>query len=367
VQRLKLRQGRKRIRLSFYLSVEITRRKLNERTFKKHYESRNYEFVKMKKTIFMIIFMFLLFLSSLLSQENKLQVTAARAYIYADPSIDSSIVETVVKGTVLNQISPGKIQFVWYRVSYYSKKRSNVIIGYIQTSSVEIIGGAPQISREERQKPKIKRKNPPVISAPLQRKTYAPKKFKIGPISGLGFLAGYAMPAASNYSNGLNYGGNICLGITKNLSIELKGLRFQSDVEGDPEALSKGKLSVMPIQLSIQLRLPVTGRFLPYLLGGGGYYLNRFNIDEEITDAWDALGFDLEEKAENAIGYHFGAGIDLFITKNIALNADIRYCLAKIKCSWTLTDQIIGTKTSGDIEDLNLNSLIFGGGLKFYF
>jgi opacity protein-like surface antigen len=339
---------------------------LDERKFKKHYESRNYEYVKMKKTIFMIIPMFLLFLSSLFSQENKLQVTAARAYIYADPSIDSSIVETVEKGTVLNQISPGKIRFVWYRVSYYSKKRSNVVLGYIQTSSVEIIEGTPQISREESQKPKIKQKNPPAISVP-QRKTYLPRKFKIGPKSGLGFLAGYAMPAASNYSNGFNYGGNICLGITKNVSIELKGLRFQSDVEGDPEALSKGKLSVMPIQLSIQLRFPVSGRFSPYLLGGGGYYLNRFNIDEEITDAWDDLGFDIEEKAENAIGYHLGAGIDLFITNNIALNADIRYCLAKIKGSWTLTDQVIGTKTSGDIEDLDFNSLILGGGLKFYF
>jgi len=138
-------------------------------------------------------------------------------------------------------------------------------------------------------------------------------------------------------------------------------------VEGDPEALSKGKLSVMPIQLSIQARFPISWRFLPYLVGGGGYYLNRFNLDQEITDAWDALGFDIEEKVENAIGYHIGAGIDLFISKNIALNADVRYFITKIKGSWTLTDQIIGTETSGDLEDLNLNSLVFGGGLKFYF
>lgn len=95
--------------------------------------------------------------------------------------------------------------------------------------------------------------------------------------------------------------------------------------------------------------------------------MNRFNLDEQITDTWDALGFDIEEKVENAIGYHLGAGIDLFITKNIALNADVRYCIAKIKGSWILTDQAIGASTSGDIEDLNLNSLIFGGGLKFYF
>jgi len=326
--------------------------------------------------------MFLLFLSSsLLSQENKLQVTATRAYIYTDANINSSIIETVEKGTILNQISPGKIGYIWYRVSYYSKKRSNVVLGFIQTSSVEITQGAPKITEEERAKPKIKEKKPTVIPVsrskiiekkptviPVSRKkTYVPRKFKTGPKSGVGFLAGYAMPAENNYSSGLEYGGNICLGITKNVSIELKGLSFQSDVEGNPEALSKGKLSVMPIQLSIQARFPISWRFLPYFVGGGGYYLNRFNLDQEIIDAWDALGFDLEEKVENAIGYHFGAGIDLFITKNIALNADIRYFITTIKGSWTLTDQIIGTENSGSLEALNLNSLIFGGGLKFYF
>jgi len=321
----------------------------------------------MKKTIFMLFPMFLLFLSSLLlSQENKLQVTATRAYIYADANINSPIVETVQKGTILNHISAGKIGYIWYRVSYYSKKKSTVVLGFIQASSVKVIEGAPKTARKERQKPKIIQKKQ-IFNPVSPSRTYAPKKFKLGPKSGVGFLAGYAMPAENNYSSGLKYGGNICLGITKNISIELKGMSFQSDVEGDPEALSKGKLSVMPIQLSIQARFPISWRFLPYLLGGGGYYLNRFNLDQEIIDAWDALGFDLEEKVENAIGYHFGAGIDLFITKNIALNADIRYFIAKIKGSWTLTDQIIGAENSGSLEDLNLNSLIFGGGLKFYF
>jgi len=109
----------------------------------------------MKKTIFMFFPMFLLFSSSLLfSQENKLQVTATRAYIYTDASVSSSIIESVEKGTILNQLSPGKIRFIWYRVSYYSKKKSTVVVGFIQISSVEIMRGAPKIAQEKRQKPK---------------------------------------------------------------------------------------------------------------------------------------------------------------------------------------------------------------------
>jgi outer membrane protein W len=326
----------------------------------------------MKKTIFMFFPLFLLFSSSLLlSQQNKLKVTAARAYIYTDANINSSIVETVKKGTILNQISPGKIRFVWYRVSYYSEKRSTVVVGFIQTSSVEIMGGAPKTAKEQKKKPRTTPKRRSIISAPpgdtYVPRPYAPRRFKLGPKSGVGFLAGYAMPALSNFSSGVKYGGNLSLGITKNITIELKGLTFQSNVEGDPVALSKGRLSVMPIQVSIQARFPISNRLLPYLIGGGGYYVNKFILDQEIIDAWDALGFNIEEKVENAIGYHLGAGIDLFLTKNVALNVDARYCMAKIKGSWTLTDQIIGAETSGDLENLNLNSLIFGGGLKFYF
>ncbi len=104
----------------------------------------------MKKTIFVLFPMFLLFLSSLLlSQENKLQVTATRAYIYTDANINSSIIETVEKGTILNQISPRKIRFIWYRVSYYSKKKFTVVIGFVQASSVEIMKGTPKTTREE--------------------------------------------------------------------------------------------------------------------------------------------------------------------------------------------------------------------------
>ncbi len=79
-----------------------------------------------------------------------------------------------------------------------------------------------------------------------------PKKTEIIPKSYIGAIAGYAIPSEVNYGSGFKYGGSLCLGITKNIAIELSGLRFQSNVEGDPEGLSEGKLSFIPIQLSIE-------------------------------------------------------------------------------------------------------------------
>jgi len=401
--------------------------------------------------LFSLVFLFAL-PSPLLSQKNKVRVTAAKADIYIDPDIKSKIVETVKKGTLLNLFSTERIKNIWYHIYFYSQNRKTTVVGYIQVSMVGEMGEAPKVSEEEKkpkidikevafeppkkinviaakaniraepdvesqiiqeaqsdtklqaigitgewyivilppdkegivlsgyihqnlveeivedvtEAPKVKEKKPDVAQPPESR-VYKPKRVKTGPRSCIGIGAGYSMPQENNYSDEIYYGGNFCLGISKNLSIELSGLRVLYNVEGSAEGLSNGDLSVIPIQLSIQLRFPVTHRFVPYILGGGGYYLNSFTLDEEIINTWDALGFDVEERIENSIGYHVGAGLDFFITGNIVINADFRYCFVKTKGSWSLTDQIGGTVISGDLEDLSLNSIMFGAGLKFCF
>ena len=401
-----------------------------------------------------LFFFFVLFSlpSPLLSQQNKVRVTAARANIYINPDIKSKIVETVEKGALLYLFSTERMKNNWYHIYFYSQKRKTTVVGYIQISMVGEMGEAPKVSEEEKkpemdikevtfeppkkikviaakaniraepdvesqiiqeaqsntkfqaigitgewyiiilppdkegivlsgyihqnlveeiveditEAPKIEEKKPEVTPPPELR-AYKPKRVKTGPRSCIGIGAGYSMPRENNYSDEVYYGGNFCLGISKNLSIELSGLRVQYDVVGSVDGLSNGELSIIPIQLSIQVRFPVTHRFVPYALGGGGYYLNSFALAEEIINTWDALGFDIEEKIENSIGYHFGAGLDLFITGNIVINADFRYCLVKAKGSWSLTDQISGTVTSGNLDNLNINTIMFGAGLKFCF
>lgn len=180
-----------------------------------------------------------------------------------------------------------------------------------------------------------------------------------------GIIAGYA--TTSKYGSGLEYGGVLNFGITKNIAVELRGLKFQGNVEGDPEGLSKGKLTVTPVQLSIQGRFPINDRVIPYLATGGDYYLNSFSIDSEIANSWDALGFDISEKTENNMGFHFGVGLDFLFSRAVGLNADFKYCLANTKGSWELTDQVSSTKTSGSLEKLKLNPIIFSVGLKYFF
>jgi opacity protein-like surface antigen len=402
--------------------------------------------------VFLFIFVLLFSLTSpLLSQRDKVRVTAERANIHVEPDIRSTVAETVENGMLLYLFSSDRIKDRWYRIYFYSDKKKTTVVGYIQISMVGEIVLAPKITEEIKpmekiadvvyeppknlrviaaragiraesdsesriiqevssytkllaigktgewyrvnlppdkegiillgyihenlveevveeikEIPKIKEIKPKVNSTP-RKKIYRPERIETGPMSCIGVSAGYSMPQEDIYSEGINYGANFSFGIVKYLSIEVSGLRFQSDVEGSVAGFSKGKLTVMPVQLSIQARLPVTPRFIPYIQGGGGYYLNSFALDGEIIDTWDALGFDVEEKIESSIGYHFGAGIDFFLTGKIAISADFKYCMVKSKGSWSLTDQISGTVTSGDLENLSLDTMMFGVGLKFCF
>lgn len=185
--------------------------------------------------------------------------------------------------------------------------------------------------------------------------------------AGVGVSAGYALPANEDFGGGLIYGINFYVEITPNIAVELSGLRFQSDVTGSTDSFSEGKLTVMPLQLSLQGRYPITRQIVPYICGGAGYYLNSFALDSQVESAWDLVNFDIEEKIEHVIGFHVGAGIDYILNRRAAINADFKYCIAKTEGFWTLTERITATTTTGTIDDIDLNMFIITAGVKFFF
>lgn len=107
----------------------------------------------MKKPIVAFISVFLLFLSPLLPQENKLLVVAGRTGVYLDPDINSPIIDIVGKGTILNLLATEKIQELWYYVSFYSEERFINVSGFIHASSVEMVYEIPEIIEAEKEEP----------------------------------------------------------------------------------------------------------------------------------------------------------------------------------------------------------------------
>lgn len=181
---------------------------------------------------------------------------------------------------------------------------------------------------------------------------------------GLGLEAGYVTPSEDNFGKAPAFGLSFFYSFSKQFRVELKGYISSIDVENNPEGLSAGTLNVIPLQLSLQYRFNISRRFIPYVGAGVGYYLNNFSLEN--SDQWQNLGFNINEEVDSVFGYHFGAGIDYFIKSNMAVNIDIRCCIASFDGSYTITEEVSGISQGGNIEG-DLNHISFGVGIKFLF
>jgi len=130
----------------------------------------------MKKAIFMFVLLFLLFLSPLLPQEDKMMVIAVRAGIYLDPDVESPIIETAERGAILSLLSTEKIREDWYYVSFYSEKKFINFTGFIHASAVEVMHEVPEVKEEETEEPAEQIKELEVIEEVLFE---SPKKIQV--------------------------------------------------------------------------------------------------------------------------------------------------------------------------------------------
>lgn len=114
----------------------------------------------MKKTTFLAVLLFVLFLSPFLSsQESKFRVIADSAYLYLDPDAKSPVIEIVKKGDILTPLSRGKIKENWYHVSFYSRDNFIYVSGFIAAKAIEsiqVVTEIPKITEKEKEELKEK-------------------------------------------------------------------------------------------------------------------------------------------------------------------------------------------------------------------
>ncbi len=112
----------------------------------------------MRKTISLSLFIFILCLSPLSSQQKKLKVIDDKANILLEPVKSSSVVEIVEKGTILTCLSQKKIKEFWYYVSFRSSDQFITVSGFIHASSVEEISGVPEDTKAKKKRRKKTKK-----------------------------------------------------------------------------------------------------------------------------------------------------------------------------------------------------------------
>jgi len=329
----------------------------------------------MKKAL--LILMTLLVLCALAGASDVIliKVRVQLANVRSEPDLGATVVTQLKGGTLLE--STGK-KGDFYEIAV-ADEAGRISTGYVHANTVDVVSAETEKPAEVRPEPAKHEQAPekpisveevpktPASKAAVQetrKESYAP------PRTGIGLMAGYALP--SGYGDGLAFGGTFYFGFSSNFGVEIAGLRFQSSVDEPAEedrltGLSKGTLTVMPVQLSLVARFPLNPRLTPYVLAGAGYFLNKHEIDTDIKSGWEDLGFALEEKLDNSVGFHFGAGLDVFMTPKLAAGLIVKYCMSTAKGTWSLKEVATDIEASGDLKDIGLKPFILGLGLKYFF
>ena len=298
---------------------------------------------------------------------TKVAVKVPRANIRLMPTTKSPVIHQVLAGVELIHLAKTAS---WHRVNLAPNKEGIILSGYIHNNIVDEIFETvvppdpepeeiPEIESEVAEK-ETEPEPEPVQEIPT---LHTPS---IGKYYWVGGGAGYTMPSESHFGKGLNIGGTFGFGMTKHLAFELRVPYFQSDVSGTDGGLSSGRLSSLSLMLSVQGRYPIQNRYVPYLVAGGDYHLNKFSLNEEITQTWNDLGYGIQESVDHTFGFHFGVGMDVFLLQNIVLNLDVRYYTANLTGNRILAHQISQETSTGAIDNMKLNSLQAGISIKLF-
>ncbi len=297
---------------------------------------------------------------------TKVSIKVPMANIRLMPTLQSSVIDRAPSGVELETLAKtGK----WYRVNLPPNEEGYVLSGYVHQSIVneiyESVLPAGESEEPEAEQDTIG-EEPEPVPEPEKQVEPPPQTEMSGRPFWIGAGAGYTLPFESRLAKGMSFGGTLGLEIIKYLALEFRFPYFRSEVTESFGGLDSGQLRNLTFMLSVQVRYPLNDQLVPYLVGGGDYHLNKFNINEGIEDSWNDLGFTIEENVDHSIGFHVGAGFDYFLLKNIALNVDVRYYSAKLKGTWSIANQISQQEVTGNIEDIKLDSIQAGISFKFF-
>lgn len=155
------------------------------------------------------------------------------------------------------------------------------------------------------------------------------------------------------------YEGNLTYFIQDYLSLELSVGYIETDVDFDALGMEvdAGEFETIPVLLSLRAHLSTNTKVSPYLLFGIGYFFNDFDQNDTIIEYIYGPGADVD--VDDSFGWHVGAGVEVFVTENIALNLDFKYI-------WTEVEADVNVFGFKD-EDIDMDSFLAGLGIKFYF
>ena len=135
---------------------------------------------------------------------------------------------------------------------------------------------------------------------------------------------GFLIPADSDFGDfkidtdaGFIGGGGIIYGYDRNIALEMDVTHswFSGNLPSGPD---RGEFSITNIAFGVQYRFIVTDpKFAPYAVGGLDILVNEYETENGAKTDVDTV-----------VGIHVAGGLDYFLRKEIALNAEVKAVVA---------------------------------------
>ncbi len=313
----------------------------------------------------------------------KVRVTANVANVRLKPALDSSVIGSAKKGQVFDVIQ--KIGD-WFQVNLPPDAQGIVLSGYINQIVVEELSGEAEVKKKEAVKPEPKPVTPqkptpkPKPTAPLVRpqpkrpaaEAPAYKKVYIRVGGGYALKTDYYENITNfNYyyedgatieeyydinAKGVAVDAGIGFFFTKNIAVEASvapasGKTMGSFYTAVPHPFyfsnfrenewtkADLKYSALELNLNAIYSVPVM-RGMSLYLGGGGTYFMGVQVESMKAANWSNGAYPYFELAvnpqyanykANCFGFNGVAGVDYFLTGNVAVNMNVRYSMGNAK------------------------------------
>jgi outer membrane protein len=143
---------------------------------------------------------------------------------------------------------------------------------------------------------------------------------------------------------GITVGGGLIYGFTEHLAVDLEVFQMLN-LDVNKNGAKSGEVDMTDISLGLHYRFTPDNRFVPFL--GAGVDIIKGDL-KSVTDEKYTLDW--------TVGGHVNAGFDYFVTRGIALTADVRGIVATT-----------GEITKGDAKVGDYNPMTFIGTVGFRF
>lgn len=143
------------------------------------------------------------------------------------------------------------------------------------------------------------------------------------------------------------------------LSMELSGdwvFDRETEFMTPTGSIGGGDISTIPVLLTLRIHIPVSSGFKPYIGGGVGWYFNSFDQNP----LWIASNPGVNAELDDSFAWLANAGLEFFLTENVAFNIDGKYI-------WSSPDMNLTGTGYYNTYEIDLDGFVVGVGVKFYF